>query len=69
MASNAALLFNAGLRDGMRCKHCGGLARFNDPWEPDHVKPKSRYPELAEDGRNVVVSHMSCNRKKGAQSL
>lgn len=36
-------------------------------WEPDHIKPRSRYPELALDMSNIGASHKVCNREKGSK--
>lgn len=34
-------------------------------WEPDHVLPVSKYPELELDLNNIKASHMQCNRARG----
>ena len=34
-------------------------------WEPDHLMPVSRAPELELDLTNVAPSHMRCNRQRG----
>ena len=36
-------------------------------WEPDHIKPRSRYPHLALVMSNIGPSHKVCNREKGAK--
>lgn len=36
-----------------------------DAWEPDHVKPVSKYPELEFSLSNIRASHCSCNRSRG----
>lgn len=36
-----------------------------DAWEPDHVKPVSKYPELELSLSNIAPSHCSCNRARG----
>lgn len=40
-----------------------------DAWEPDHIKPRSKYPELAEDPANIAPSHCSCNRSRGNKDI
>lgn len=34
-------------------------------WEPDHLQPVSRAPELELDLNNIAASHMRCNRQRG----
>ena len=34
-------------------------------WEPDHVLPRSEYPELTYDLTNIRPSHAYCNRSRG----
>ncbi len=36
-----------------------------DAWEPDHVKPVSKFPELEFSLGNIRASHCSCNRSRG----
>lgn len=36
-------------------------------WEPDHIKPRSRYPELTLVMSNIGPSHKVCNREKGSK--
>ena len=36
-----------------------------DAWEPDHLVPVSKRPELELDLANVAPSHMRCNRGRG----
>lgn len=33
-------------------------------WEPDHIKPRSKFPELALKPTNIGPSHRCCNRSK-----
>jgi 5-methylcytosine-specific restriction endonuclease McrA len=53
------------------CWHCGQpidhSLRWPDPrsFSADHLRPLSRYPELAHDPGNVVSSHLRCNQVKG----
>lgn len=35
-------------------------------WEPDHIMPVARAPELLYDLANIAPSHMRCNRQRGA---
>lgn len=57
---------------GDRCWICGGEidylapAHHPDAWEPDHVRPVSTHPELAEDPANIRSSHASCNNARGS---
>lgn len=37
-----------------------------DAWEPDHVRPVDRFPELAYDPGNIAPAHCSCNRSRGS---
>ena len=34
-------------------------------WEPDHLMPYSKAPELELDLANIAPSHMKCNRQRG----
>lgn len=36
-----------------------------DSWEPDHVIPFTKAPELELDLNNISASHMRCNRSRG----
>ena len=36
-----------------------------DSWEPDHILPVSKRPDLELDLKNVAPSHMKCNRSRG----
>ena len=38
---------------------------FPDSWEPDHLIPVARAPELELDLSNVFPSHKRCNRVRG----
>ena len=35
-------------------------------WEPDHIVPFSKSPELELDLNNIAPSHMRCNRQRGS---
>ena len=54
------------------CHICGeridyGLKPSSAPlaWEPDHLQPFSRAPELELDLNNIAAAHMRCNRQRG----
>jgi 5-methylcytosine-specific restriction endonuclease McrA len=49
-------------RDGRVCKECGSTERIN----VDHIKPKSRLPELALEPTNLRPLCWPCNKKKAA---
>ena len=36
-----------------------------DAWEPDHIRPVSRFPELELDITNIRAAHKRCNRARG----
>ena len=57
------------------CWICGGKIDYTakpsttpESWEPDHRISVKTHPELAEVPENVLPSHMSCNRSKGAKA-
>lgn len=47
---------------GKQCMCCGS---WNDT-QVDHIKPKSRYPELALTLSNLQILCWNCNNKKGS---
>ena len=54
------------------CHICGQpIDYFLEPssapmsWEPDHVIPVSKRPDLELDLNNILPSHMACNRARG----
>lgn len=36
-----------------------------ESWEPDHLIPVAKAPELELDLNNISASHMRCNRSRG----
>ena len=58
-----------------RCWICGGEIDYHaapqtpDAWEPDHVKPRDKFPELTYDITNLAPSHCSCNRSRKDKSV
>ena len=36
-----------------------------DAWEPDHLMPVKKAPELELDLNNILASHLRCNRSRG----
>lgn len=56
---------------GARCWICGGridyAAKPQTPfaYEPDHVEPVERRPDLAYELSNIRPSHCKCNRSRG----
>lgn len=54
------------------CHICGEPINYSIPassaplsWEPDHVLPFAKNPELELDLNNIKASHMRCNRQRG----
>lgn len=54
------------------CHICGEPIDYSLPassaplsWEPDHLQPFSKAPELELDLNNVAASHKRCNRQRG----
>lgn len=46
---------------GAECMKCGSRERIN----VDHIKPKSKYPELQFDLNNLQILCWPCNKEKG----
>jgi hypothetical protein len=61
-----AVRYKALLRDGGACKCCGAKATRGKPLHVDHIKPRSKFPELALDLDNLQVLCVDCNLGKGA---
>jgi hypothetical protein len=53
-------------RDGRLCRRCSRLIAETRDLTVDHVKPRSRFPELALDVANLQILCRSCNASKGA---
>lgn len=51
---------------GGRCQLCGDRALLGKPLHVDHIKPRSRFPELALDINNLQILCEDCNKGKGA---
>ena len=51
-------------RDHGRCRCCGATAKHGVRLHVDHIKPRSKYPELALDGDNLQVLCEICNLSK-----
>ena len=37
----------------------------DNSWEPDHVQPVAKRPDLELDLNNIKASHRACNRSRG----
>lgn len=51
---------------GGHCQCCGNAPVPGNPLQVDHIKPRSRFPELELDLNNLQVLCKSCNVGKGA---
>lgn len=51
----------AALRRFDGCCHCCGCRPLRTPLHVDHIKPRSKFPELALDPDNVQVLCQDCN--------
>ena len=51
--------------DGKFCAECGYHIYYSDDLTVDHIKPRSRFPELALKRDNLQVLCRSCNSSKG----
>lgn len=56
-----ALRYQILQRDGQRCSCCGATASEGARLHVDHIKPRSKYPELALDASNLQVLCADCN--------
>lgn len=66
------LAWNRDRKNRAPCHICGeridySLQPSSAPlaWEPDHLQPFSRAPELELDLNNIAAAHMRCNRQRG----
>lgn len=50
---------------GRKCMCCGDESKTT-AYQVDHIKPRSKYPELEKDPNNLQVLCASCNSGKGA---
>lgn len=60
------LRYKALRKYGGKCQCCGAPPALNAPLHVDHIKPRSRFPELALDIDNLQVLCEDCNLGKGA---
>lgn len=60
-----ALRYRVLKKYGARCQCCGRGARDGAIIQVDHIKPRSRYPELALRADNLQVLCRDCNLGKG----
>jgi 5-methylcytosine-specific restriction endonuclease McrA len=51
------------------CQHCGHTIRRKIDITVDHIKPRSKFPELALKSMNLRVLCRPCNSAKGARSI
>jgi len=68
-------LFERDRDAGARCIWCGAPIDYSlGPytrggsvwaWSPEHVRPRSKYPELALDAANIRAAHYRCNAARG----
>lgn len=52
---------------GAACQACGATAAKGKPLHVDHIKPRSKFPELALDINNLQVLCVDCNLGKSAR--
>ena len=50
---------------GMPIDYLSEPSSLPDAWEPDHVIPVSKRPDLELDLTNILASHKRCNRARG----
>ena len=67
-AHRKILLLIEPLDEGTPCSYCrlpfGRIGLGSRGFEVDHIKPKSRYPELADTATNLAWACVRCNGKK-----
>lgn len=54
------------LRRNACCDCCGARGSFSNPLQVDHVKPRSKFPQLALEISNLQILCRDCNFGKGA---
>ena len=71
-----AMAWNRDRKARAVCHICGQPIDYSLPpsstpeaWEPDHVIPVAKRPDLELDLANVAPSHKQCNRARGDGSL
>ena len=50
---------------GRKCSACGAMAKHGAKMHVDHIKPMSRFPEIALDLSNLQILCENCNLIKG----
>ena len=53
---------------GARCECCGASSKDGAKMQVDHIKPRSKYPELALDKSNLQMLCRTCNMGKSNRS-
>lgn len=53
------------MRYGSCCQRCQTTGDSSNPIQVDHIKPRSKYPELELDPNNLQVLCQRCNKAKG----
>jgi 5-methylcytosine-specific restriction endonuclease McrA len=53
-------------KNGGACQLCGDRPRLGKPIHVDHIKPRSKFPDLALDVNNLQILCADCNLGKGA---
>lgn len=55
--------------EGHLCSECGELIQYKGDITVDHIRPRSKYPDLALERQNLRVLCRSCNSRKGTKDL
>lgn len=63
------LRFATLLKHNGRCAICGVTAKQGYEMHVDHIKPVSKFPELAMQEENLQVLCQSCNARKGTKLI
>lgn len=58
--------YKALMRSNGRCECCGAKPTGRNPLQVDHIKPRSKFPELELKLSNLQVLCKDCNMGKGA---